>query len=173
MSLWMCCCWNNSLNSTFFSFISQIFGSHQAVLCSLARNSETRKKGKSVFKYHCVWIIFICLWLCLTTCTLFYSLQIQFREKVLWTAITLFIFLVCCQVSMHIIRNRDPFLWYCFDNVVFVPFFLTKNCRFLSLASCHQTRQIPSTGWEWLWLPTEVLKRKVFWFFFLINILWS
>lgn len=25
--------------------------------------------------------------------------QIQFREKVLWTAITLFIFLVCCQVS--------------------------------------------------------------------------
>ena len=26
-------------------------------------------------------------------------LQIQFREKVLWTAITLFIFLVCCQVS--------------------------------------------------------------------------
>ena len=26
-------------------------------------------------------------------------LQIQFREKVLWTAITLFIFLVCCQVN--------------------------------------------------------------------------
>ena len=25
--------------------------------------------------------------------------KIQFREKVLWTAITLFIFLVCCQVS--------------------------------------------------------------------------
>lgn len=25
--------------------------------------------------------------------------RIQFREKVLWTAITLFIFLVCCQVS--------------------------------------------------------------------------
>ena len=24
--------------------------------------------------------------------------KIQFREKVLWTAITLFIFLVCCQV---------------------------------------------------------------------------
>lgn len=24
--------------------------------------------------------------------------QIQFKEKVLWTAITLFIFLVCCQV---------------------------------------------------------------------------
>jgi protein transport protein SEC61 subunit alpha len=26
--------------------------------------------------------------------------KIQFREKVLWTAITLFIFLVCCQVSL-------------------------------------------------------------------------
>ena len=25
--------------------------------------------------------------------------KIQFREKVLWTAITLFIFLVCCQVT--------------------------------------------------------------------------
>lgn len=31
----------------------------------------------------------------LTECFVF---QIQFREKVLWTAITLFIFLVCCQV---------------------------------------------------------------------------
>ena len=29
----------------------------------------------------------------------FCFLQIQFKEKVLWTAITLFIFLVCCQVS--------------------------------------------------------------------------
>nr|CAD7416384.1 unnamed protein product [Timema poppensis] len=28
--------------------------------------------------------------------------KIQFREKVLWTAITLFIFLVCCQVSEHL-----------------------------------------------------------------------
>ena len=28
-----------------------------------------------------------------------FLLQIQFREKVLWTAITLFIFLVCCQVG--------------------------------------------------------------------------
>ena len=28
------------------------------------------------------------------------TLQIQFREKVLWTAITLFIFLICCQVCL-------------------------------------------------------------------------
>ena len=32
----------------------------------------------------------------------FIILQIQFREKVLWTAITLFIFLVCCQVGTPI-----------------------------------------------------------------------
>ena len=32
----------------------------------------------------------------------FFFLQIQFKEKVLWTAITLFIFLVCCQVR-HIV----------------------------------------------------------------------
>ena len=31
--------------------------------------------------------------------TRYASPQIQFREKLLWTAITLFIFLVCCQVS--------------------------------------------------------------------------
>ena len=29
--------------------------------------------------------------------------KIQFREKVLWTAITLFIFLVCCQVIIIIV----------------------------------------------------------------------
>jgi len=35
--------------------------------------------------------------------------KIQFREKVLWTAITLFIFLVCCQVSVSLTRfdNND------------------------------------------------------------------
>ena len=30
------------------------------------------------------------------------DLQIQFREKILWTAVTLFIFLVCCQVTRRI-----------------------------------------------------------------------
>lgn len=35
---------------------------------------------------------------------LFFS-QIQFREKVLWTAITLFIFLVCCQVCKMIFSS--------------------------------------------------------------------
>ena len=33
---------------------------------------------------------------------IFIIIQIQFREKVLWTAITLFIFLVCCQVGTPI-----------------------------------------------------------------------
>ena len=36
----------------------------------------------------------------LVTAHLFFP-QIQFREKLLWTAITLFIFLVCCQVSIE------------------------------------------------------------------------
>ncbi|KIH58634.1 hypothetical protein ANCDUO_11158 [Ancylostoma duodenale] len=26
--------------------------------------------------------------------------KIQFREKMLWTAITLFVFLVCCQIPL-------------------------------------------------------------------------
>lgn len=46
--------------------------------------------------------------------------QIQFREKVLWTAITLFIFLVCCQVSVlnYLLKccfgqclSRRAFVW--------------------------------------------------------------
>lgn len=36
--------------------------------------------------------------------------QIQFREKVLWTAITLFIFLVCCQVNICCIVHTLSFL---------------------------------------------------------------
>ncbi|RXM27840.1 putative 2-oxoglutarate dehydrogenase E1 component DHKTD1, mitochondrial [Acipenser ruthenus] len=42
------------------------------------------------------------------------SCKIQFREKVLWTAITLFIFLVCCQIPLFGIMSSDsadPFYW--------------------------------------------------------------
>merc|ERR1712136_632383 len=40
--------------------------------------------------------------------------KIQFREKVLWTAITLLIFLVCCQIPLFGIMSSDsadPFYW--------------------------------------------------------------
>jgi len=40
--------------------------------------------------------------------------KIQLREKVLWTAITLFIFLVCCQIPLFGIMSSDsadPFYW--------------------------------------------------------------
>lgn len=40
--------------------------------------------------------------------------KIQFREKVLWTGITLFIFLVCCQIPLFGIMSSDsadPFYW--------------------------------------------------------------
>jgi len=40
--------------------------------------------------------------------------KIPFREKVLWTAITLFIFLVCCQIPLYGIqanKNADPLYW--------------------------------------------------------------
>uniref|UniRef100_H2ZAA0 Translocon Sec61/SecY plug domain-containing protein n=1 Tax=Ciona savignyi TaxID=51511 RepID=H2ZAA0_CIOSA len=43
-----------------------------------------------------------------------YNQIIQFREKVLWTAITLFIFLVCCQIPLFGIMSSDsadPFYW--------------------------------------------------------------
>jgi len=40
--------------------------------------------------------------------------KIPFKEKVLWTAITLFIFLVCCQIPLYGIKateSSDPFYW--------------------------------------------------------------
>jgi len=40
--------------------------------------------------------------------------KIPFREKLLWTVITLFIFLVCCQIpiyGVHTAKNADPFYW--------------------------------------------------------------
>merc|ERR1711935_247186 len=40
--------------------------------------------------------------------------KIPFREKLLWTTITLFIFLVCCQIPLYGIKTNsssDPFYW--------------------------------------------------------------
>jgi len=40
--------------------------------------------------------------------------KIQFREKILWTAVTLFIFLVCCQIPLFGIMSSDssdPLYW--------------------------------------------------------------
>jgi protein transport protein SEC61 subunit alpha len=40
--------------------------------------------------------------------------KVQFKEKVLWTAVTLFIFLVCCQIPLFGIMSTDsadPFYW--------------------------------------------------------------
>jgi len=40
--------------------------------------------------------------------------KVPFREKVLWTAVTLFIFLVCCQIPLYGIvssDSADPFYW--------------------------------------------------------------
>jgi hypothetical protein len=40
--------------------------------------------------------------------------KIPFKEKVMWTVITLFIFLVCCQIPLYGIRSSnssDPFYW--------------------------------------------------------------
>eukprot|EP00005_Dracoamoeba_jomungandri_P004290 CAMPEP_0174259154 /NCGR_PEP_ID=MMETSP0439-20130205/8024_1 /TAXON_ID=0 /ORGANISM="Stereomyxa ramosa, Strain Chinc5" /LENGTH=475 /DNA_ID=CAMNT_0015342945 /DNA_START=71 /DNA_END=1498 /DNA_ORIENTATION=- len=40
--------------------------------------------------------------------------KVPFREKILWTAATLFIFLVCCQIPLYGIKSSDsadPFYW--------------------------------------------------------------
>src|ERR1700756_4857449 len=40
--------------------------------------------------------------------------KIPFKEKVMWTIITLFLFLVCCQIPLYGIgssSSSDPFYW--------------------------------------------------------------
>mmetsp|Transcript_6995 Transcript_6995/g.9381 ORF Transcript_6995/g.9381 Transcript_6995/m.9381 type:complete len:473 (+) Transcript_6995:127-1545(+) len=40
--------------------------------------------------------------------------KVPFREKMLWTVVTLFIFLVCCQIPLYGIqsgKSSDPFYW--------------------------------------------------------------
>merc|ERR1712032_892940 len=40
--------------------------------------------------------------------------RVPFKQKVLWTVVTLFIFLVCCQIPLFGIKmtqNADPFYW--------------------------------------------------------------
>merc|ERR1712232_1119266 len=40
--------------------------------------------------------------------------RIPFKEKLLWTSISLFVFLVCCQIPLYGImtsKNADPFYW--------------------------------------------------------------
>jgi protein transport protein SEC61 subunit alpha len=40
--------------------------------------------------------------------------KIPFREKALWTVVTLFIFLVCCQIPLYGVaasKSSDPFFW--------------------------------------------------------------
>merc|ERR1712076_125926 len=40
--------------------------------------------------------------------------RIPFKEKILWTSITLFVFLVCCQIPLYGImtsKSADPFYW--------------------------------------------------------------
>lgn len=40
--------------------------------------------------------------------------KIPFREKALWTMVTLFIFLVCCQIPLYgvsVSKSSDPFFW--------------------------------------------------------------
>ncbi|KAF4751079.1 Protein transport protein Sec61 subunit alpha [Perkinsus olseni] len=40
--------------------------------------------------------------------------RIPFKEKILWTAMALFIYLVCCQIPLYGIatnKNADPFYW--------------------------------------------------------------
>ena len=41
-------------------------------------------------------------------------MQILLREKIIWTGITLFIYLICCQIPIYGVAkssNADPFYW--------------------------------------------------------------
>lgn len=77
------------------------------------------------------------------------SPQIQFREKVLWTAITLFIFLVCCQVCSLSLNSWA--LWSAVDNQQNHPCELINlsNQTLLSLDVFFICCRRPSSLFEW------------------------
>lgn len=79
-----------------------------------------------------------------------------------------------CYHAIHLLGVLPG--WYLFmtdfsshfwQSVVDLSTFLncfSSQIRFHYLASCHQTLQILSTGWEWSWLPTEVFN-FIFWIY--------
>jgi hypothetical protein len=90
--------------------------------------------------------------------------QIQFREKVLWTAVTLVVFLVCCQVCCCRSRSAadakfgaSPGLTPCDPLLPLILFH-----RSPSLASCRPPPPTLSTGCVPLWPPTEVRRSAHF-----------
>lgn len=77
-------------------------------------------------------------------CVVYLISQIQFKEKVLWTAITLFIFLVCCQVSagsLAILFEIGQMIVCCVRVFVLLDSSLwdhvLRQCRPLLLDACH------------------------------------
>lgn len=73
-------------------------------------------------------------------------LQIQFKEKVLWTAITLFIFLVCCQVGWAGSAGWGPGSGCGVGGREHVPGSSLLASRSPCLESCLQTQLTLSTG---------------------------
>lgn len=64
---------------------------------------EIQKPERKIQFRLVVMLIFVVILIIILTLIIeggFYSSNLIFREKVLWTAITLFIFLVCCQVNI-------------------------------------------------------------------------
>ena len=82
------------------------------VILSLSTSYVISYSSELLLLFHWIFIVFSVKFLEFVKpfCSILPEIQkperkIQFREKVLWTAITLFIFLVCCQVRITLILN--------------------------------------------------------------------
>jgi len=68
--------------------------------------------------------------------------KIPFREKVLWTVVTLFIFLVCCQIPIYGVqsaKSSDPFYWMrviLASNRYVQRVIVVNLCGFVSVCVC-------------------------------------
>ncbi|VDK78707.1 unnamed protein product [Cylicostephanus goldi] len=70
--------------------------------------------------------------------------KIQFREKMLWTAITLFVFLVCCQIPLFgefgfsiSRRSRQDRFWGCYELL-----FQIGRCRKVGSRAFWRSREL-------------------------------
>lgn len=86
------------------------------LFCSVSYTLSLQKKIKCTLRYQCESLPIDCILLYLQLYPLqwvaLFFLQIQFKEKVLWTAITLFIFLVCCQVCFFSCDFKNELRWW-------------------------------------------------------------
>lgn len=125
------------LSALFLTIFSNILASTQASHRADAGSRPGREEGIVNSSLYCDCNMAEC------------TLQVAFRDRMLWTAATLLIFLLCCQIPLYGIKSSsssDPFYWmrvilasnrgtlmvrFVFSFLFFPPILITTFLRFM------------------------------------------